>query len=105
MAELTDQQRAQVAQRDHLARAIILSVDQVMMDPQVRDAVEYAPAVVRTRVAVTATVAALIANGCIAEQAPDWFAIDLPEHLRPDVDAMVEGNRAVREIFFPTDPR
>jgi hypothetical protein len=96
----------QVRDRDRLVRMALLGgADQVAMHPQLSDATGS----VRTRAVVSATLGYLIGVGAIrvtpADELDEWMPLGIPEHLRPDIEAMIGGNRAVRDALFPTKER
>lgn len=99
--DLTPDQRQQVADRDRLTQFALLGSDEVWLDPRLRDC----PTVVRTHVSVSAAIGFLIGSGLITvtplDELPEMMPLDIREHLRPDLDAMVEGNRAMQRALFP----
>lgn len=109
-AELTAEQAEQVAERDRLTRYALLATGHVMRgDPRTRELLGGLPQAVYDRALVSAAIGFLISAGYTT--APDndaerWLPLDVPEHLRPDFEAMAAGNRQMRDaIFGPrTDP-
>lgn len=94
--------QTQVETRDQLTRiALLCGVDTVMMDPRLRDA----PRAVFVRAIALALTGTLIHTGAIRatppDEMPDSFPLGLPEYLRPDIDDLIGGNRAVRDALFP----
>lgn len=90
----------QIEDRDRLVRLALLGgVDEVAMDPRLR----LAPGAVRTRAVVTAALGYLIGVGAVRINADldGWMPVGIPEHLRPDVDTLIAGNRAARDVLFP----
>lgn len=95
--ELTPEQRQQqIDDRDRAYRAARFAADQYAMDRQVRAL----PGADQTAAAVTAALGYLIGHGLItvkpADEWPEWLDLDVPEHLAPDVDGMVERYAAMQ---------
>lgn len=101
---LTAAQAAQVAERDLLVRWGLSAASRVRLDRKLLEA----PPAVRDRAILSAAIGFLVSAGYTTTPPPSSgpLYIVTPGHLMPDLDAMIEGNRQVREaIFGPhTDP-
>lgn len=83
-------QEGQRAQRDQLVRAAGFAVDHVLSDtPTYR----VLPPAQQTTVTLELAIGYLLAHGLIVmlpdEQWPAWLALDIPEHLLPDIAGRV----------------
>jgi hypothetical protein len=98
---IADNHAQQIRDRDQLVQTALLGgADQVAMDPRLSGATGS----VRTRAVVSAALGYLIGVGAIrvtpADELDEWMPLGIPEHLRPDIEAMIDGNRAVRDAPF-----
>ena len=87
--------------RDMLVRDAIFTTDIFMMDHAAD--LQRVTAANRTRLTLQAAIGFLLAQGLITatpdDQRPEWMALDLPEHLRPDLaEAIAQLDRMNRAL-------
>jgi hypothetical protein len=88
---VTPEEQQHIVDRDRCVRIAMFAADKVLLDNP--DLATLPPAYT-ARVTVEAALGYLIGRGLITvkpdDQWPEWLAVDLPDHMRPDIAGLVQ---------------
>ncbi len=91
----------QVADRDRAVQACVFAVDNTLID---NPAVRALPGADQTRITLEAALGYLIGHGLVEvkpqDEWPEWLAVDMPDHMRVDVEARVRAAAERRAAMF-----